>query len=76
MSRAVYVQLDEGDAQAAARSPSSSQFPDVVGRLVPEVARSDVPTKLTFDGRDEARVLEARDAFVATLPPGEPQRVD
>jgi hypothetical protein len=33
-------------------------------------------TKLTFDGRDEARVLAARDAFVATLPAGEPQRVE
>jgi len=33
-------------------------------------------TKVTFDGRDEARVVEARDAFVALLPPGEPQRVD
>jgi hypothetical protein len=33
-------------------------------------------TKITFDGRDEARVLAARDAFVASLPPGEPQRVD
>jgi hypothetical protein len=33
-------------------------------------------TKLTFDGRDEARVRAAFDAFVATLPAGEPQRVD
>jgi hypothetical protein len=33
-------------------------------------------TKLTFDGRDPARVVAARDAFVALLPAGEPQRVD
>jgi hypothetical protein len=33
-------------------------------------------TKLTFDGRDDARVQAARDAFVATLPPGEPQPIE
>jgi hypothetical protein len=31
---------------------------------------------VTFDGRDEARVLAARDAFVALLPSGEPQRTE
>ncbi len=33
-------------------------------------------TKLTFDGRDETVVRAARDAFVALLPAGEPQRIE
>jgi hypothetical protein len=33
-------------------------------------------TKLTFDGRDEVRVLAARDSFVELLPRGEPQKID
>jgi hypothetical protein len=31
--------------------------------------------KLTFDGRNVHRVQAAREAFVALLPPGEPQAI-
>jgi molybdenum cofactor synthesis domain-containing protein len=75
VSHAVYVQLDEGvlkpmlDAVVAAN-------PDVSVGSYPTWRDPDYRTKVTFDGRDEARALRARDAFVASLPPGEPQRVD
>ena len=64
-----------GGAQAAPRRVVAS-FPDVSVGSYPKWLDPSYKTKLTFDGRDEARVLAARDAFVASLPAGEPQRVD
>jgi hypothetical protein len=52
------------------------QFPDVSVGSYPKWLDPSYKTKLTFDGRDEARVLAARDAFVELLPPGEPQRLE
>ncbi len=51
-------------------------FADVSVGSYPKWLDPAYKTKLTFDGRDDARVLAARDAFVASLPPGEPQRVE
>jgi len=75
LSHAVYAQLDEGVLKPMLDRVVSA-FPDVSVGSYPKWHDPTYRTKVTFDGRDEARVLEARDAFIATLPPGEPQRVD
>jgi molybdenum cofactor synthesis domain-containing protein len=75
VSHAVYAQLDEGVLKPMLDRVVSA-FPDVSVGSYPKWHDPSYRTKVTFDGRDEARVLEARDAFIATLPPGEPQRVD
>ena len=75
VSHAAYVQLDEGVLKPALDRVVAA-FPDVSVGSYPKWRDSEYRTKVTFDGRDEARTLQARDAFVASLPPGEPQRVD
>lgn len=75
VSRAVYAQLDEGVLKPMIDGVVAS-FPDVSVGSYPKWHDPTYRTKVTFDGRDEARVLQARDAFIASLPPGEPQRVD
>lgn len=75
VTRSVFTKMDEGhlspllDAIVAA-------FPDVGVGSYPKWQDPSYKTKLTFDGRDERRVDAARDAFLALLPPGEPQRVE
>jgi molybdenum cofactor synthesis domain-containing protein len=75
VSRAVYTKMDEGDLKPLLDKVVSS-FPDIDVGSYPKWMDASYKTKLTFDGRDEARVIAARDAFVALLPPGEPQRLD
>lgn len=75
LSRAVYAQLDEGVLKPMLDRVVAS-FPDVSVGSYPKWHDPAYRTKVTFDGRDEARVVEARDAFIASLPPGEPQRVE
>ena len=75
MSHAAYVKMDEGELKPLLDAVVAS-FPDVSVGSYPKWLDPSYKTKLTFDGRDEARVLAARDAFVASLPAGEPQRVD
>jgi molybdopterin-biosynthesis enzyme MoeA-like protein len=75
VSHAVYVQMDEGTLTPLLERIVEG-FPDVAVGSYPKWREPSYRTKLTFDGRDEARVLEARDAFVALLPSGEPQKVD
>jgi molybdenum cofactor synthesis domain-containing protein len=75
VSRAVYVKLDEGVLKPLLDAVVDA-FPDVGVGSYPKWQDPAYKTKLTFDGRDEARVLAARDAFVASLPAGEPQKVD
>jgi molybdenum cofactor synthesis domain-containing protein len=72
VSRAVYTQLDEGNLKPML-DRIVADFPDVCVGSYPKWMDPAYKTKLTFDGRDEPRVLAARDAFVALLPPGEPQ---
>jgi molybdenum cofactor synthesis domain-containing protein len=75
ISHAAYVKMDEGELKPLLDSVVAS-FPDVAVGSYPKWLDPSYKTKLTFDGRDDARVLAARDAFVAALPAGEPQRVD
>jgi molybdenum cofactor synthesis domain-containing protein len=75
VSRAVYTQLDEGNLKPML-DRVVADFPDVDVGSYPKWMDPAYKTKLTFDGRDEARVVAARNAFVALLPPGEPQSVE
>jgi molybdenum cofactor synthesis domain-containing protein len=75
VSSAVYTKMDEGDLKPLLDRVVAS-YPDVDVGSYPKWADPTYRTKLTFDGQDEARVHAARDAFVATLPPGEPQRIE
>jgi molybdenum cofactor synthesis domain-containing protein len=75
VSHAVYVKMDEGVLTPLLHRVVED-FPDVSVGSYPKWMDATYKTKLTFDGRDDARVLAARDQFVALLPEGEPQRVD
>lgn len=75
VSRAVYTKLDEGDLKPLL-DQILLRFPDVDLGSYPKWRDPAYKTKLTFDGRDDARVTAARDAFVALLPEGEPQRLE
>jgi len=75
LSFAVYVKMDEGELKPLLDRVVAA-FSDVSVGSYPKWLDPSYRTKLTFDGRDEARVLAARDAFVGLLPRGEPQRVD
>jgi molybdenum cofactor synthesis domain-containing protein len=75
VSRAVYTKMDEGDLKPLLDRVVDS-FPDVEVGSYPKWNEPTYRTKLTFDGLDAIRVEAARDAFVASLPGGEPQRLD
>jgi molybdopterin-biosynthesis enzyme MoeA-like protein len=75
VSRAVFTKMDEGDLKPLLDAVVA-RFPDVGVGSYPKWQDPTYRTKLTFDGRDAARVDEARDAFVARLPAGEPQRIE
>ncbi len=71
VSLAVYTKMDEGDLKPLLDAVVA-QFPDVAVGSYPKWMDASYKTKLTFDGRDAARVRAARDVFVSTLPAGEP----
>lgn len=75
VSRAVFTKMDEGDLRPLLDA-IVERFPDIGVGSYPKWQDPLYKTKLTFDGRDVARVNEARDAFVALLPPGEPQPIE
>jgi molybdenum cofactor synthesis domain-containing protein len=75
VSHAVYTKMDEGDLKPLLDRVVEA-FPDVEIGSYPKWHDPTYRTKLTFDGRDDARALAACEAFVATLPTGEPQRVE
>jgi molybdenum cofactor synthesis domain-containing protein len=75
VSHAVYTRMDEGDLKPLL-DRVVADFADVEVGSYPKWMDAVYKTKLTFDGRDAARVAAARDAFVAMLPTGEPQRVE
>ncbi len=75
VSHAVYTKMDEGVLKPLL-DRIVAQFPDIAVGSYPKWLDTSYKTKLTFDGRDEARALAARDAFVGLLPPGEPQRLE
>lgn len=73
ISRAVFTKMDEGDLKSLL-DDVVARFPDVAVGSYPKWQDPTYKTKLTFDGRDAARVDAARDAFLTLLPKGEPQR--
>jgi molybdenum cofactor synthesis domain-containing protein len=75
VSHAVYTKMDEGVLKPLLDRIVGA-FADVSVGSYPKWVDPSYKTKVTFDGRDEARVLAARDAFVALLPSGEPQRTE
>jgi molybdenum cofactor synthesis domain-containing protein len=75
ISHAVYTRMDEGDLKPLL-DKIVAEFPGVEVGSYPKWSDPAYRTKLTFDGRDDPLVLRARDAFIASLPQGEPQRVD
>jgi molybdenum cofactor synthesis domain-containing protein len=75
VTHAVYTRMDEGNLKPLL-DRVVAEFPDIEVGSYPKWLDPTYKTKLTFDGRDEARVLAARDALVALLPSGEPQSVD
>ena len=72
VSHAVYVKMDEGELRPLLDRVVHA-FPDVSVGSYPKWVDPAYKTKITFDAQDTARVLAARDAFVALLPDGEPQ---
>lgn len=75
VTHAAYVRLDEGVIKPML-DRVVAEYSDVSVGSYPKWIDPAYKTKVTFDGRDEARVLAARDAFVALLPAGEPQRIE
>jgi molybdenum cofactor synthesis domain-containing protein len=75
LSRAVYTRMDEGDLKPLLDA-IVARFADVDVGSYPTWTDPTYKTKVTNDGRDEPRVHAARDAFLALLPNGEPQRTD
>jgi molybdenum cofactor synthesis domain-containing protein len=72
LSRAVLTDMDEGHLKPLLDAVVE-KFPDVEIGSYPAWYGAPYRTKLTFDGRDAARVDEATEAFVKTLPAGEPK---
>lgn len=68
ISRAALTTLDEGVLKPLIDAIVLA-YEDIEVGSYPRWGDADYKTKLTFDGTDEARVLAARDAFVALLPP-------
>jgi molybdenum cofactor synthesis domain-containing protein len=75
VSEAVYTKMDEGDLKPLLDRVVAA-YSDVEVGSYPKWNDPTYRTKLTFDGVAADRVKAARDAFVASLPPGEPQRVE
>jgi molybdenum cofactor synthesis domain-containing protein len=72
VSRAVYVNMDEGELKPLL-DRVVADFPDVSVGSYPKWLDPSYKTKLTFDGTDVDRVAAAQGALVAALPTGEPQ---
>ncbi|GAC1352978.1 MAG: molybdopterin-binding protein [Polyangiales bacterium] len=72
LSLSVFTDMDEGHLKHLLDAVVA-QFTDVEVGSYPAWYGASYRTKLTFDGRDHARVQAASDAFCATLPEGEPK---
>lgn len=75
VSRAVYTRMDEGTLKPLLDAVVAAH-PTVDVGSYPTWSDPSYKTKLTFDGLDADEVGRATDAFVATLPAGEPQRME
>lgn len=72
VTHSVFTDMDEGHLKPLLDAVVA-RFPDVQVGSYPAWHGAAYKTKLTFDAKDRARVLEAADAFCATLPEGEPK---
>ncbi len=73
VSRAVYTNMDEGVLKPLLDA-TVDENPAVEIGSYPTWSDPSYKTKLTFDGRVAAEVDAAKNAFLARLPEGEPQR--
>ena len=71
----VYVRIGEGPI-ALALDRVVRDHPSVEIGSYPRFDGADHRVKLTVESKDEARVIEARDALVAALPPGAVVRIE
>jgi molybdenum cofactor synthesis domain-containing protein len=67
VSHSVFTSLDEGTLKPML-DQVVEDHPDIEIGSYPQWGRTDVKTKLTFDGLDADRVRAARDAFASSLP--------
>jgi molybdopterin-biosynthesis enzyme MoeA-like protein len=74
VSKAVYTQLEEADLKPLIDAAAGAH-PQVEIGSYPKWFDTTYKTKVTFDARDERSVEAAVAGFLATLPEGEPQRV-
>ena len=75
VSRAVYTNMDEGTLKPILDAVVAAHPAVDVGSY-PTWSDPSYRTKLTFDGKDRTAIDAAVGAFVASLPHGEPQRVE
>lgn len=75
LSRAVFVKLDEGELMPLLEKVVT-QYPAIGVGSYPKWFDPSYKTKLTFDGKNRAELDEAFNAFLALLPPDEPQRTE
>lgn len=75
LSRAVYVRLDEGELMPLLEKVVTL-YPAISVGSYPKWFDPSYKTKLTFDGKDADMLEEAFNAFLALLPPNEPQRTE
>jgi molybdenum cofactor synthesis domain-containing protein len=75
VSRAVFTRIDEADLRPLL-DRVVAEHPAVEVGSYPKWFDPDYKTKITFDARSSADVEAATRAFVASLPAGEPQRVE
>jgi molybdopterin-biosynthesis enzyme MoeA-like protein len=73
VTHSVFTDMDEGHLKPLLDAVVA-QFPDIEVGSYPAWIGAPYRTKLTFDGRDVARITRAADAFCASLPEGEPKR--
>jgi molybdenum cofactor synthesis domain-containing protein len=69
VSLSVFTTLDEGDLKPLL-DRVVADHPEIDVGSYPKWNEPEYRTRLTFDALDEAKVRAARDAFVASLPPG------
>jgi molybdenum cofactor synthesis domain-containing protein len=75
VSKAVFTKMDEADLKPLLDAVVS-EHPDVDVGSYPKWFDATYKTKITFDSRSGERVEAAVERFLASLPKGEPQRVE
>jgi molybdenum cofactor synthesis domain-containing protein len=75
VSKAVFTKMDEADLKPLLDA-IVSEHPDVDVGSYPKWFDATYKTKITFDSRSGERVEAAVERFLASLPKGEPQRVE